>query len=44
MDIVEYLFGNFWHFLELLLIALVISGGPRTIIKIGEKRNQEDDK
>lgn len=43
MDIVEYFFGNFWHFLELLLLALAISGGPRAIIKIGEKRNKDDD-
>ena len=43
MEIVEYLFGNFWHFLELLLLALAISGGSAINIKIGDKKEKDEE-
>jgi len=35
MEYIEYFFGNFWHFLELLILVAVIK--ETAIIKIDKK-------
>ena len=39
MEYIEYFFGNFWHFLELLILVAVIRG--TTIIKIESKKGEQ---
>lgn len=43
MEIIEYFFGNFWHFLELLLcLEVIFSGGLVRFIKIDNKVDNTD--
>lgn len=43
MEIVDYFFGNFWHFLELVLVLdVVFSGGIIRFIKINANEKETE--
>jgi len=43
MEIVDYFFGNFWHFLELVLVLdIVFSGGLIRFIKINANEKETE--
>ncbi len=40
MDIIEFFFGNFWHWLGLILVLAVVFG--RGVIRIENSKSKED--
>lgn len=41
MDVLEFIFGDFWHFIGTVLILMIICGSP--IVSINHYHHHKDD-